>query len=152
MPASIDEIPMEGEDPESFVVRVARDKGMEVASRVSQSIVLSADTIVTIDGNILGKPAGKDDAISVGTFDGDEPTLALVRQGDIIKADVASGVYENGWTVVDAALRLEAGQTIPDNIENPTQLLMTQDSAPKSGTYEGADGFRDQFQALWRVS
>ena len=96
--------------------------------------------------------AGKADGISVGTFDGDEPTLALVRQGDIIKADVASGVYENGWTVVDAALRLKAGQTIPDSIENPTQLLMTQDSAPNSGTYDGADGFRDQFKALWGVS
>jgi len=98
------------------------------------------------------RQAGKADAISVGTFDGDEPTLALVRAGDIIKADVASGVYENGWTVMDAALRLKAGQTIPDNISNPTQLLMTQESAPESGTYEGADGFRDQFQALWGVS
>ena len=114
-----------------------------VVSTPGFSGVMAADAV---------RQAGKADGISVGTFDGDEPTLALVRQGDIIKADVASGVYENGWTVVDAALRLKAGQTIPDSIENPTQLLMTQDSAPKSGTYEGADGFRDQFKALWGVS
>jgi len=36
---------------------------MEVASRVSQSIVLSADTVVTIDDEILGKPAEEADAV-----------------------------------------------------------------------------------------
>jgi septum formation protein len=45
------------------VARVAREKGMEVASRVSGSIVLSADTVVTIDNEILGKPADEEDAI-----------------------------------------------------------------------------------------
>jgi septum formation protein len=63
VPPAIDESPLPGESPETFVVRVARDKAVEVASRVSQSIVLSADTIVTIDGEILGKPA--DDAEAV---------------------------------------------------------------------------------------
>ncbi|RNL61304.1 sugar ABC transporter substrate-binding protein [Nocardioides marmoriginsengisoli] len=105
--------------------------------------VLAADAV---------RQAGKADAIDVGTFDGDEPSLALVRKGDIIKVDVTSGVYENGWTVLDAALRLKAGQAIPNNIENPTQLLMTKESAPSSGTYEGAQDFREQFKALWGVS
>ena len=63
VPASIEEIPMPGETPEQFVVRAAREKGMEVASRVSQSLVLSADTIVTIDGEILGKPVDEKDAV-----------------------------------------------------------------------------------------
>ena len=63
IPSSIDEIPMTGEDPTSFVVRVARDKGMEVASRMRQSLVLSADTIVTIDGEILNKPVDERDAV-----------------------------------------------------------------------------------------
>jgi septum formation protein len=62
VPSSIDETPMAGEDPETFVVRVARDKGMEVASRVSQSVVLSADTVVVIDNEILGKPLDQEDA------------------------------------------------------------------------------------------
>src|SRR6185369_9396636 len=55
MPSSIDETPAAGEDPETFAVRVAREKGAEVASRVSASIILSADTVVTIDNEILGK-------------------------------------------------------------------------------------------------
>ena len=62
VPSSIDEIPARGENPEQFVVRIAREKGMEVASRVSQSIVLSADTVVAVDDEILGKPENKQDA------------------------------------------------------------------------------------------
>ena len=62
IPASLDEIPKAGEDPETFVVRVAREKGMEVAARLTQSVVLSADTVVTIDGDILGKPSDAADA------------------------------------------------------------------------------------------
>src|SRR6266566_3544192 len=63
MPASIEEIPLEGETAEAFVTRAAREKGLEVGSRVSRSIILSADTVVTIDGEILGKPADEEDAV-----------------------------------------------------------------------------------------
>jgi septum formation protein len=63
VPASIEETPLAGEKPEEFAARVAREKGMEVASRVSQSVVLSADTVVTIDGEILGKPVDEADAV-----------------------------------------------------------------------------------------
>lgn len=62
MPASIDETPLPGELPEQLAARVAREKGTTVASRVSQSIILSADTIVTIDGEILGKPQDEKEA------------------------------------------------------------------------------------------
>jgi len=63
VPSSIDEIPMDHETPEAFATRVAREKGVEVASRVAGSIVLSADTVVTIDNEILGKPVDEDDAV-----------------------------------------------------------------------------------------
>ena len=63
IPASIDETPLPDETPEDFVARAAREKGAEVASRVTGSIVLSADTVVTIDGEILNKPTDEDDAI-----------------------------------------------------------------------------------------
>lgn len=60
--STADETARPGELPEAYVVRVARAKGMEVAARVSDSVVLSADTVVTIDGEILGKPLDRDDA------------------------------------------------------------------------------------------
>jgi septum formation protein len=63
IPSSIDEIPSPAEDPETFVVRVAREKGLEVAGRVSHAVVISADTVVTVDGEILGKPANEADAL-----------------------------------------------------------------------------------------
>jgi len=62
-----DESPRFGESPEAYVVRVARDKVRDVASRVQKSIVLSADTVVTIDGEILGKPRDRADAIRMLT-------------------------------------------------------------------------------------
>jgi septum formation protein len=61
--SAADETVQPGESPEDYVVRVARAKGEEVASRVRHSLVLSADTVVTIDGEILGKPTDRDDAI-----------------------------------------------------------------------------------------
>ena len=63
VPSSIDETPIEGETPEDFVVRTSREKGMEVASRVLQSVILSADTVVTVDGEILGKPINEEGAV-----------------------------------------------------------------------------------------
>jgi len=63
IPANIAEVPDSAESPEQFVARAAREKGVEVASRVSNSIVLSADTVVTIDGLILGKPENEAHAI-----------------------------------------------------------------------------------------
>jgi septum formation protein len=62
VPPSIDETPKSGENPEAFVTRVAREKGMEVASRVSQAVILAADTVVTVDDEILGKPQNPKDA------------------------------------------------------------------------------------------
>ena len=63
VPSRAEETPEEGETPTDFVRRAARDKGIEVAKRVSESVVLSADTIVVIDDEILGKPIDERDAI-----------------------------------------------------------------------------------------
>ena len=62
-----DERPRTGESPEDYVVRVAREKAMNVSLRVANSVVLSADTVVTIDGHILGKPRDRSDAIRMLT-------------------------------------------------------------------------------------
>ena len=64
---AIDESPRTGEIPRQYVARVAREKAMEVASRLTQSVILSADTVVTIDGEILGKPVDRGDAVRMLT-------------------------------------------------------------------------------------
>lgn len=55
--ADIDETEFAGEDPSSYVVRLARSKAAHVAGRHEDgTIVIGADTTVEIDGMILGKP------------------------------------------------------------------------------------------------
>jgi septum formation protein len=57
----VDETARPGESPEDYVERVARDKAM-AAGGAPDEIVLGADTVVVIDGGILGKPADSADA------------------------------------------------------------------------------------------
>ncbi|MGZ5199959.1 MAG: Maf family protein [Telluria sp.] len=59
-----------GEDPHAYVARVAKEKGAfawNVLQMRRQPLrpVLTADTTVTIDGVILGKPADTDEAIAI---------------------------------------------------------------------------------------
>ena len=64
VPSRIDEgEPNAGELPEEYARRVARAKALHVAAcSPADSLVLGADTVVTIDGLLLGKPTGPADA------------------------------------------------------------------------------------------
>jgi|ERR1039457_835476 septum formation protein len=68
-PAHIPEDPMANEDPIAYVVRLAREKAQAVFGHVSGGAeaadglaVLGADTTVTLDKRILGKPEDAEDA------------------------------------------------------------------------------------------
>jgi septum formation protein len=55
--------PGSGETPEDYARRLAREKALGGAANVPEgSLVLGADTIVTLNGSILGKPLGPFDA------------------------------------------------------------------------------------------
>ncbi len=58
--ADIDETPYPGEKPRDHVFRLAREKA--AARAEPGELVLAADTIVTVDGRILGKPKDEEDA------------------------------------------------------------------------------------------
>src|SRR5216684_4564778 len=59
----VDETPYPGETPHDLVERLAGAKAELVAARaVGPAIVIAADTIVTLEGHILGKPRSSDDA------------------------------------------------------------------------------------------
>ncbi len=60
--ADIDETEHEGELPQDYVVRLAREKAEAVASHYAEGIVLGADTTVVIDNQIIGKPLDLADA------------------------------------------------------------------------------------------
>jgi septum formation protein len=54
--ADIDEAPRPGESPVDFVERLALEKGRVVAEQEPEGAVLAADTVVVLDGELLGKP------------------------------------------------------------------------------------------------
>jgi septum formation protein len=61
-PANIAEIPRDGEAPRSFVERMAREKALAVFALRPDDLILGADTVVVVDGEILGKPRDTPDA------------------------------------------------------------------------------------------
>lgn len=64
IPADIDESARAGEGPFELVERLAKAKAAAVARTHAKpgEIVIAADTIVALDGELLGKPADADDA------------------------------------------------------------------------------------------
>lgn len=64
--SDVEETRLPGETPRDFTLRIAAAKAWEVARRLRESprppFVLGADTVVIIDGRILGKPADDADA------------------------------------------------------------------------------------------
>jgi len=60
--AHINEDQIAGEDPREYAMRLSREKAQAVAAHYPQSYVLGADTIVVVDGEVLGKPKDHADA------------------------------------------------------------------------------------------
>lgn len=85
--ADIDETEVDGESPEDYVVRLAREKAEAVAVKFPVEIVLGADTTVVIDGQILGKPVDRADAermlgMLAGKWHEVLTGVAIVRNGE----------------------------------------------------------------------
>ena len=65
-PVEVDERPEPGERAEAHVLRLAEAKAREALrrdAREPEAVYVGADTIVTIDREILGKPSGADEAV-----------------------------------------------------------------------------------------
>lgn len=62
IPKEIDEIKDDCFSPWTTVMALAYEKGIEVAKDNVDEVVLSADTLVELDGKLLGKPKNREDA------------------------------------------------------------------------------------------
>ena len=86
-------IPARGEEimdpalpPERLVEELSRQKAAEVAAGAApEDLVIAADTVVSVDGRVLGKPAAPEDAVrTLAALSGREHTVytgVTVRRG-----------------------------------------------------------------------
>lgn len=63
IPSHAEETPMRGESPDEYALRVAREKAQAVARQGAGDWILGADTIVEVEGLILGKPKDEEDGV-----------------------------------------------------------------------------------------
>jgi septum formation protein len=87
MVAGIDESRAPGEDATAYVQRLAREKVEAVVAKLESGLVLGADTVVVINGEILGQPRDDDDArrmlkLLSGKWHEVLTGVALVRAGE----------------------------------------------------------------------
>jgi septum formation protein len=95
-PADVDETRRDGETPEAYALRVAQLKAQAVAAtpQASASLVLAADTVVVVDGRILGKPRDREDAremlVALSGATHRVLTAVVVRAGNREVSDVVT--------------------------------------------------------------
>ena len=127
-PVGVDERPLDGERPRDLAARLAADK----ARSVDGDPVLAADTVVDIDGEILGKPGDAEDARGMLQRLSGRTHLVhtgvAVRSGDGVEVEVE---------VVTTSVRFTP--LTPDAIE---WYLATGEPFDKAGAYaiQGAGG------------
>ncbi|MDR1648705.1 MAG: Maf family protein [Synergistaceae bacterium] len=63
--SEIDESALPGETPEALCVRLAEAKAAAVAESRKNALVVGADTIVVVDGEVLGKPRDRPESLSM---------------------------------------------------------------------------------------
>jgi len=91
--SAVDETPVPGESPKEMVQRLALAKAELVAARaVGPAIVIAADTVVTLDGAMFGKPRTTEDARQMleklsGRTHSVITGVALIRLPDVERAE-----------------------------------------------------------------
>ncbi len=127
LPTNVDERALPGELPERLVARVSALKAAAAAQQV-EGVILAADTVVVLDGRVLGKPRNEDDARRM--------LLALRNRWHVVYTAVTvgraqGGVLEDARTVVDAA-RVHMRAYSDEEID---AYIATGDPLDKAGAY-----------------
>lgn len=91
-PADIDETYQAGEEAAPHAERLAREKGEAIAALHPHAVVIAADTIVVIDGLVLGKPRDEADAARMLSMLGGQTHVVLTAVAVCYKGRTRSGV------------------------------------------------------------
>jgi septum formation protein len=123
IPADIDESYLPGEPPRTHAERLAREKAETVAQIAPEALVIGADTIVVINGQVLGKPRDEGQAaVMLRQLSGhthEVVTAVAVARGPRI---------ESGVEVVSVTFRELTEEAIRD-------YIATREPMDKAGAY-----------------
>lgn len=127
--SAIDESPLPGEPPRAHVERVALEKVRAIGA--PGEIVLAADTVVVIDGAILGKPRDPGDARRMlGLIQGREHRVLTGVALREVAAAGSPGADRVASAVEESAVRLRSLL-----IEEIDWYVSTGEPADKAGAY-----------------
>lgn len=65
IPATGEEVLPDGISPEQAVILLSKQKAEEIFARYKGETIIAADTVVAIDGRILGKPVSEENAVEM---------------------------------------------------------------------------------------
>jgi len=128
LPADIDEAPYPNELPPVHAERLAREKAAVIAARETDAVVVAADTIVVVDGDILGKPRDEADAAVMLRRLSGRAHVVLTAVAVAREQTVVSGVES-----VDVTFRSLSDDEIG-------RYIATREPMDKAGAY-GIQGF-----------
>jgi septum formation protein len=128
VPAELDESLLPRESPTEHAERLARSKAETIAAREPAAVVIGADTIVVLDGDILGKPR-----------DGAEAAATLRRlSGRTHTVHTAVAVAHRGRTVSGVESVEVTFRPLTD--AQITSYIATGEPMDKAGAY-GIQGY-----------
>lgn len=132
VPADVDEQLLPGEDPEAHVLRLARAKVWAVTSTEPDSVILGADTVVIVDGEILGKPAD------------DRQAASMLRRLSGRSHQVLTGVVVRRGEREESGVERTSVRFLPLSDQEIAWYISTGEARDKAGAY-GAQGLASRF-------
>lgn len=127
-PVDVDETPWAGETPEDYVVRLALAKARAAFGDAGGLPVLGADTTVTIDGRILGKPENEEESVAMlRSLSG--------RSHRVLTAIALVSADRSAWRISDTRVTFA-----PVTVAQCRRYWQTGEPADKAGGY-GIQGF-----------
>jgi septum formation protein len=132
VPADVDEERLPDESAEAHVLRLARAKARSATSAAPGCVVLGADTVVIVDGDILGKPA--DDLDAAG----------MLRRLSGRRHEVLTGVALKRGDCEESGLERTWVYFLPLSEQDIAWYISTGEAADKAGAY-GAQGLASRF-------
>ena len=116
-PVEVDELSRPGEDPEHYAIRLAGEKARAGSKRHPDFWVLGADTVVVLDGMVLGKPespaAAEDMLLQLaGNRHRVVSAVALARGDDVRDACDVTSVWMRQMTRERARAYVQTGEPL----------------------------------------